>query len=143
MRKLSLLALIVGSSIFLGGWHGGCRQLTPEEKAARLERHSTAMVDDFMDDVDADLKQRAQAQTIRKRIVTAVTPQILEQEKAKQFAIQQWDSNSPDKEQIHRVVDERVDGLRKVLHLAADGIIELHGILTPDQRAELSEEWKD
>jgi len=142
MKKLSL-TLIAASFVFLAGWHGGCRQLTPEEKAARLERHSTAMVDDLMDDVDADLKQRGQAQAIRKRLVTAATPLITEQEKAKEYAYQQWDSANPDREEIHRVVDERVDALRKFVHLAADGVIELHQILTPEQRAEVAEYWKD
>ena len=142
MKKISL-ALIAGSFLFLAGWHGGCRQLTPEEKTARLERHSTAMVDDLMDDVDADLKQRAQAQAIRKRLVTAATPQILEQEKAKEFAYQQWDSANPDREQIHSVLDERVESFRKFAHLAADGIIELHQLLTPEQRAEVAEYWKE
>src|SRR5574339_604616 len=95
LSKLLSLTLIAGSFVVLAGWHGGCRQLTPEEKAARLERHSTAMVDDLMDDVDADLKQRGQAQAIRKRLVTAAIPLIHEQEKAKEFAYQQWDSSSP------------------------------------------------
>ena len=98
MKRFVPLTLIACSFIFLAGWHGGCRQLTPEEKAARIERHSTAMVDDLMDDVDADLKQRSQAQSIRKRIVTAAVPLIEEQEKAKQFAYQPWDSPSPDRE---------------------------------------------
>jgi hypothetical protein len=143
LSKLVSLAVIAGSFVFLAGWHGGCRQLTPEEKVARLERHSIASVDDLMDDVDADLKQRAQAQAIRKRLVTAATPLIIEQEKAKELAYQQWDSPSPDREQIHQVVDERVDAFRKFLHLAADGVIELHQLLTPEQRAEVAEYWKD
>ena len=141
MKKLSL-TLIASSFVFLGGWHS-CRQLTPEEKAARLERHSTAIVDDLMDDVDADLKQRGQAQTIRKRLVTAASPLIIEQEKAKEFAYQQWDSANPDREQIHRVADERIESFRKFVHLAVDGVIELHQLLTPEQRAEVAEYWKD
>jgi hypothetical protein len=144
MKKLMALTLVAGSFVFLTGWAGGgCRQLTPEEKAARLERHSTAMVDDLMDDVDADLKQRSHAQGIRKRLVTAAIPLIHEQEKAKEFAYAQWDSSNPDKQQIHQVVDERVDSFRKFLHLAADGIVELHQLLTPEQRTEVSEYWKD
>ena len=144
MKKTSTLLLIGTSIMFLTGWHsGGCKQLTPEEKAVRIERHSTAMVDDLMDEVDADLKQRAQAQAIRKRLVVAGTPMIAEQEKAKQYAYEQWDSPSPDRAQIHVVVDERIDSLRKFVHLAADGVIELHQLLTPEQRAEVAEYWKD
>lgn len=142
LSKISSLVLIAGSVVFLAGWHGGCRRLSAEEKAARMDRHSTAMVDDLMDDIDADLKQRAQAQAIRKRLVNEATPLILEQEKVKQFAYQQWDSASPDRARVHEVIEERVDAFRKFLHLAADGVIELHQLLTPEQRKELVEDWR-
>ena len=89
-----------------------------------------------------DAKQREQAQSIRKRLVTAGTPLVFEQEKAKQFAHEQWQSSNPDREQIHRVVDERLDAFRKFAHLAADGIIELHQLLTPEQRQQITEDWQ-
>ncbi len=138
-----MLTFLATSFVLLTGFHGGCRQLTPEEKAARIERYSTAMVDDVMDDVSADLKQRAQAQAIRKRVVTAGVPLIAEQEKAKRFFYQQWSTDTPDRERIHRVVDERVDAFRKVLHLATDGLIELHDLLTPEQRQQVAERYQD
>ena len=143
MKKLVTLGLISASFVLLTGFHGGCRSLTPEEKATRLERHTTAWVDDMMDDVDADLKQRAEAQAIRKRVVIISIPLIAEQEKAKQFFFEEWDAENPDREEIHKVVDERVDAFRKVLHVAADGLIELHSILTPDQRKEMVEDWRE
>lgn len=141
-KKLLTLFFAATSVVFLAGWHGGCgRHYTPEEKAARIERHSETMVEDVMDDLDATEDQRRAAQVIRVRLVAEALPMLEGQEKAKQLFKQQWASDRPDPDLLRRVVDERVDAFRRVLHLAVDGAVELHEILTPAQRQELAEEW--
>lgn len=140
--KLLTLCLAATSFVFLTGWYGGCgRHHTPEEKAARLERHSEAMVEDVMDDLDATDAQRRGAQNIRARLVKEALPMLKEQEKAKQIFHEQWAAGRPDTEHLHRVVDDRLDAFRRVLHLAVDGAVELHQLLTPEQRQELAKEW--
>jgi Spy/CpxP family protein refolding chaperone len=134
--------VLAASFVFLTGFRSGCgRELTADEKAKRIERHSTAMVDDVMDDVDATDAQRAQAHVIKERILKAGLPQIAEQEKAKVFFEKQWLAEAPDRAGIHQIVDERADAFKALLHVAADGAIELHQLLTAEQRKEIAENF--
>jgi Spy/CpxP family protein refolding chaperone len=55
-----------------------------------------------------------------------------------------WKSETPDAAKLHALVDQRADEMRKLAHEAVDAGIEVHGILTPDQRAKLTkkiERW--
>ena len=46
--------------------------------------------------------------------------------------------DEPDAKKLHALVDERVDEMRALAHQAVDSAIELHGVLTPEQRAEIA-----
>ena len=140
MKKITTFVLMATSFVFLTGWYGRCgRTLTIEEKKARIEKHSTSMVEDLMEDLDATKTQEQQAQQIRARVVKETLPMLDQHEESKKFFHDQWKSDSPDREAIHQQVDERVDDMRKLFHLAADGIVDFHQLLTKEQRQEIEE----
>ncbi len=47
----------------------------------------------------------------------------------------QWQAEQPDASQVHAIVDGRADAMRKFADEVADAVLQVHGILTPDQRA--------
>ncbi len=49
----------------------------------------------------------------------------------------QWESANPDRARLHALVDQRIDAMRAFAHQAVDAGIEVHGVLTPEQRAKL------
>ena len=56
----------------------------------------------------------------------------------------EWKSATPDAAKLHALVDARADEMRKLAHEAVDAGIEVHGILTPEQREKLTkkiERW--
>jgi periplasmic protein CpxP/Spy len=52
--------------------------------------------------------------------------------------LDEWKAASPDKARLHQLVDERVEAFRKVAHEAVDAGVEVHDVLTPEQRAKIT-----
>jgi len=48
-----------------------------------------------------------------------------------------FETDTPDRDRIHQLVDTHVDDMRKVAHDVADGVLDAYRILTPEQRQKL------
>jgi periplasmic protein CpxP/Spy len=140
MKKTLTTTLFAATAlVMLTGWHGGCGHSTPEEKAKRAQRMVSYYTDDFLDEIDATDDQRTKVHALTDRVVQQALPLIPEQQRAKQELIAQWKSKQPDAATVHSIIDERIDAVRKVVHVGADALIELHKLLTPEQRKEIDE----
>jgi Spy/CpxP family protein refolding chaperone len=117
-----------------GGDHGG-----PKDQA-RMARFAKEKVDDMMDDLDAKDDQRVRAQAIADRLIKDAQGLIPQHQRMKQELIAEWNTPKPDAPKIHTLIDEHIDNFRRFAHEAADGLIEFHQILTPDQRAKVNEQ---
>jgi len=126
-------ALLTGFA-FHGGWGPCGRSHDPE----RVKQMVTAHLDDALDDLQASDAQRAQVQALKDRLLTDAQQLFASHRDAQQKLVEQWDSASPDRAQVYALVDARIDALRAMAHEAADAAIQLHGILTPEQRAQVS-----
>lgn len=139
----ALLLLGVGLvtlTAFRGGGfcHGGHRD--PAQLAAAASKH----VDDLLDDVDATPDQRTRIHAVADRMIEAAKAVHAGQQGTHDALLEAWKSDAPDAAKLHALVDQRVEEMRKVAHEAVDAGIEVHGILTPDQRAKLTrkiERW--
>ncbi len=123
-----------------GGWcgHGGHRD------PAQMAAHVNARVDDLLDDVNATPDQRTQIHGIVDRMIAEAQQAHAGQQGTHDELFAQWKSDAPDAAKLHALVDQRIDELRKIAHDAVDAGIQVHGILTPDQRATLTkkaERW--
>jgi protein CpxP len=119
------------------GFGFGHHRPSPE----KIQKFIAFKVNDTLDDLKATEAQRQE--------VNAVKDQLFEQAKSlfagrqdlhEQFAAQ-WNSEQPDAKQVHALIDQRADELRAFAHSAADSMIKVHGVLTPEQRAQLSKEF--
>ncbi len=123
-----------------GGWcHHGHRD--PAQVAAMV----TNRVEDALDDLNATPDQRTRILAVKDRMLAAAQ-QLHAGQKATHEAFETaWKSDAPDAAQLHALVDQRMDELRALAHQAVDAGVEVHGILTPDQRAKVTkkiERWQ-
>jgi periplasmic protein CpxP/Spy len=133
--RLLLAAGCLAGLTVLGGFAGGCghHPRDPAEAAAFVKDR----VDDALDDVSATADQRQQIQAVADRLLAA--GQALHQDGAPLHAelLAQWQSPNPDRARLHALVDQRLDALRALAHQAVDAGIEVHDVLTPEQRAKV------
>lgn len=110
-----------------GARHGW---VTPE----RVQKMVTWHVNDLLDDLDADDAQRKQVHAIKDRLVAKGLAFHTDARGTHQALVQAWAQEKPDAKALHALVDQRMDALRAVAHDAVDASIELHAVLTPEQR---------
>lgn len=135
-RTLITLAGLAGI-ITLAGWGGRCghhRSHDPAEMAALV----TDRVDDVLDDVDATDAQRQQIHAIKDRLLAKGAALHQDREAVHAEVLTQWQSTNPDRARLHALLDERFEAMRAAAHEAVDAGVEVHGILTPEQRAKLT-----
>jgi Spy/CpxP family protein refolding chaperone len=124
-----------------GGWcHGHRGPRDPAQVAAMVTNH----VEDALDDLNATPDQRTRILAVKDRMLAEAQQVHGDQKATHQALLEAWKSDAPDAAKLHALVDQRVEEMRKLAHEAVDAGIEVHGILTPDQRAKLTkkiERW--
>ena len=133
--KLWMTVAGVAAILALAGFGrcGGPRPHDPSQLAAFV----TDRVDDLLDDLNASDAQRQQIHAIKDRLLAEGLELRRSGEPVHAAVKAQWESQSPDRAQLHALVDQRLEALRAFAHQAVDAGIELHDVLTPEQRARL------
>jgi Spy/CpxP family protein refolding chaperone len=138
------LLLLAGGLVTLtafsgGGWcHHGSRD--PAQVAAMVTNH----VEDALDDLKATPDQRTKILAVKDRMLAAAQATHANQKATHDAFLSAWKSDTPDAAALHALVDQRVEEMRTLAHQAVDAGVEVHGILTPDQRAQVTtkiERW--
>ncbi len=109
---------------------GGPNSRDPSQVAAFV----TDRVDDTLDDLNATDAQRQQIHAIKDRLLSKGLELRKEGEPLHAEVLAQWQSATPDRARLHALVDQRFEAMRAFAHEAVDAGIEVHGILTPEQR---------
>lgn len=131
--KITLIAL--ATTLFAVGCSGD--RPTQEMSHEKSYKFLTHRVDDTLDDLDADDTQRGKVHTLKDDLFDKGIAFRDAGQQSRKAAIAEFRKEQPDSEKLHGLVDERVDAFRKLAHDVTDDAIELHGVLTPDQREEL------
>lgn len=108
------------------------------KSAERMEKMIELRVDDALDDLDATSDQRQQVQALTKSTITQAKPVIEQATAARSTLITEWKSNAPDSAKVHQTVDAQLDSIRAFAHVLADRAIDLHRLLKPEQRDQIS-----
>ena len=105
------------------------------------ERHKklSKRLDRVLNRIDATDAQRDKIHRIKNDLLKSAMSLHKEKHSAGKVALEQWQSASPDRQLLVREVDRQVELFRAFAHLAVDRAIEVHGTLTPEQRAEVVE----
>jgi Spy/CpxP family protein refolding chaperone len=137
VASLAVAPLLVGVAL-LTGFRGGCGHGHGGHDPARMAAFVTDHVDDALDDLEATPEQRARVHAVKDRLLAR--GQALREARAGAHAevLAQWRSETPDAARLHAMVDERLEAMRALAHEAVDAGVEVHGTLTPEQRAEVT-----
>lgn len=118
------------------GWHGG-HGLHGRDPAA-VAAFVSDRVDDALDDLDATPDQRERIHAVKGRMLAEAGKLRATRGEAHREIVAQWDAEKPDAARLHALVDAKMDEMRALAHQAVDAGIEVHDVLTPEQRAKLS-----
>jgi Spy/CpxP family protein refolding chaperone len=139
----ALIALALGL-VALTAFRGGCGRHGHGRDPAQVAAFVTDRVDDALDDLDATPEQRTRILAVKDRLLAAGQKARAGHEEARAAVLAEWKAEQPDAARLHALVDARVEEMRSLAHEAVDAGIEVHGVLTPDQRAKVTrkvERW--
>lgn len=104
------------------------------EKKQKLDRR----VDRALDRIKATGDQRRRVHKLKDSLLREAMP-LHKSHQALHGRLQaEWASASPDRRGLHEAVDKQLNRVKSLIHLALDRAVDLHGVLTPAQRAELT-----
>lgn len=126
------LGLTLLAGFALGGPHRGACDADPE----KVQKYSTFMVNDVMDDLEATDAQRSQVLEIKDDLLTDGLALRASHEEVKAQVRAQWQADQVDSEALHSLVDARLADVTAFAHKAVDAFVEVHDLLTPEQRVE-------
>jgi periplasmic protein CpxP/Spy len=135
MKKILLTALA------LVGLAAGALTLTAfrhSHDPARMERFVTHRVDDLLDDVAATDAQRQQIHAIADKVVADGKALRAEHQGAHKELLALWQADQPDAARVHALIDARAATMKTFADEVADAMLQVHGILTPEQRAKVT-----
>lgn len=107
-------------------------------KAERMEQMVALRVEDALDELDATPAQRERVQAITKESLANAKPVVEQAQAGRAALVTEWKSERPDANRVHQFVDAQLDVVRAFAHGMVDKAIEVHQLLTPDQRAEIT-----
>jgi protein CpxP len=125
-----------------GGWGGGA-SANPKERLDRAQKFVNWRVDDALDDLDGTDAQKAQVKQVTDKLFVEAAPVLEGNQAARAGLVEQWGAANPDATKVHAIVDERAQALTGFAHKIADAAIEVHRILTPEQRAKITKEIQE
>ncbi len=119
---------------------GACRGhgngfMTPERIRTVIDWKTA----DFMDKIDATSQQRERIEALKDRLIQEAVTLHMQLHSNHGLFLEEWKSAAPDVERIHAELDGHARLKKAFARKVADAVIELHGILTPEQRELLTE----
>jgi Spy/CpxP family protein refolding chaperone len=148
MKKIigiAAAALLVAAGVAtLTGFHGGCGGHRHGRDPAEVAAFVTNRVEDALDDLDATPEQRTRILAVKDRLLSAAQEARGDRREVHDTILGAWKSDSPDAASLHALVDARAQRLQALAHQGVDAGIEVHSILTPEQREKLTrkiERW--
>ncbi len=131
---LVALALVTIGAIACNGDH----RSPADRRADKIHERITSRLDDGLDELEATAEQRTKVHAIKDQLFDEALSLRKGSKEARKTALEELKQDEPDAKKLHALVDERVDEMRTLAHQAVDSAIELHGVLTPEQRAEIA-----
>ncbi|WP_050726674.1 Spy/CpxP family protein refolding chaperone [Vulgatibacter incomptus] len=122
------LAAFLALSGFKAAHHG---PMDPEKAHAKI----FARLDKILTKVEATPEQRSRINGIAERLWS----ERPERDGGPRELLSVWSEESPDAAAIHAKIDQKAEARRVFANRMADAMIEVHGILTPAQRAQVGQ----
>jgi periplasmic protein CpxP/Spy len=139
MKKIAIAASAVLAVVLLSGFRGGGWSRDPE----RIKQMITWKLDDRLEDLNATESQKQAVNTVKDRLFEDGKRLAEEHQATRQEVLTQLESDYPDAQKLHGIVDTRIDAVRAFAHKVVDAALEVHKVLSPEQRKQLSTEYRE
>jgi periplasmic protein CpxP/Spy len=139
MKKIALPLAAAVAVIALAGFAAAAERFARRDPQ-RAYNFITNKVNGMLDDIKATDAQRAQINQLKDKLFNEGMELRKSQRGLRRDLLANWDAPQLDPNAVHAQVDKRIDALRAFAHDAADASIQVHDILTPDQRAQVKQE---
>ena len=106
----------------------------------RAERFINYRVDSALDDLGATDDQRRKILAIKDSALADGRETFKDHREVRDQLQAEWNKEKPDAARVHALIDARADAMRAMAHKMADNALAVHDVLTPDQRAQVSQE---
>lgn len=138
-KKIAIAASAVLAVVLLSGFRGGGWSRDPE----RIKQMITWKLDDKLEDLDATEGQKQAIHGVKDRLFEEGKTLAMEHKATRVEVLSQLESDYPDSQKLHSIVDTRIDAVRAFAHKVVDAALEVHKVLTPEQRKTLSTEYRE
>jgi periplasmic protein CpxP/Spy len=133
LALVGLAAGALGLTAFRGHGHGD---------PARMQQFIDDKLAGMLDELSATDAQRQQIIAIKDKLVADHKALRASHGNVKKDLLAQWEADQPDAARVHAIVDDRANGMKGFADEVADALIQVHGILTPDQRAQVAKKFE-
>ena len=134
LLALIALALLAIGTVACVGDH----RSHADRRADKAYERITERLDDGLDELEATAEQRTKVHAVKDDLFNQALEMRKGSKEVRKVALEELKRDEPDAKKLHALVDERIDEMRSLAHEAVDKAIELHGVLTPEQRAEIA-----
>ncbi|MBJ6759435.1 periplasmic heavy metal sensor [Myxococcaceae bacterium JPH2] len=143
IKRIAIATTAVAAFVLLTGFamrggHPGWGR-DPE----RMRQMVTWRLNDKLDDLNATPAQRQSIGAIKDRVFDDGKQLMEDQRAVRDEVVTQLESDAPDAQKLHALVDARIDAMRAFAHRITDAALEVHRTLTPAQRQELASEYRE
>lgn len=105
----------------------------------RAQRFVTYMVNEGLDEVDATDDQRTAILASKDRLFNAAMEMRGDRQAMVETLLNQWQKETPDEDVVRALVAERMAAHQAFADQAVTELLQVHQILTPEQRTEIAE----
>jgi periplasmic protein CpxP/Spy len=141
MKKIAIAASAVLAVVLLSGFRGGGWGWNRDPE--RIKQMITWKLNDKLEDLDATDAQKQTVSAVKDRLFEDGKRLAEEHQATRLEVLTQLESNAPDAQKLHGLVDARIDAVRAFAHKVVDAALEVHRALTPEQRKQLSTEYRE
>lgn len=130
---------VLGTVLVVGACGMGSERGVRTDQAPWSRRHAFRHLEQVLDRAAATPEQRLHARMIIGRAVIDLEPWPDAGGRMRAALLEAWRSDTPDREALHRRLDEEVEALRSLGHALVDDAVDLHHVFTREQRELLAQ----
>lgn len=144
--KIAVLALAVGGAgaLGVGAWqaqaHGG---FPGHGRHKMFHKFVDFAVSEKLDEIGATAAQKDKVRAIKERLVKGGESLHRDKEAFRRELLALLEQDNPDAAQVKALARERIEAFSQFADEAADALVELHGVFTPEQRRRLMTELRE
>jgi periplasmic protein CpxP/Spy len=138
--RITLVALAVSGAgaLGVGAWtayaHGGFRG---HRDPAMVHKFVDFAVNEKLDEIGATDAQRQKVKEIKDRLIEGAHSLHESKAELRGDLLKLLEQENPDPAQVKAVVRQRTQAFTRFVDEAADAVVELHAVFTPEQRTQL------